>query len=258
MGKNILQKIEKLYEDNDILVVNKPPGMLTIPDRFQKHLPNLYNFFQQEYGEIFTVHRLDRGTSGVMIFAKNAESHKKLNDDFENHRVKKIYHAVCSGMPAENEMDIDIPILPNPQKKGLSMPSARGKASLTKIRILEQYRVAALLECDLVTGRHHQIRVHLSAIGHPLFTDDLYGRQSEFMLSTIKRKYRPKKEKPEQPIISRPSMHSRSLTVFHPATGEEMSFEAEYPKDIKALLQVLGKYSEIPAYLKDDFDFREL
>lgn len=258
MWKNINIEVNKLYEDDDILAVDKPHGMLTIPDRFKKNIPNLYNLFQSEYGEIFTVHRLDRGTSGVMLFAKNAETHKALNIDFQNHNIKKIYHAVCAGMMENSEMDIDIPIMPNPQKNGLSIPSARGKEALTRIRILEQFRIATLLECDLVTGRHHQIRVHLSAIGYPLFTDELYGRQSEFYLSTIKKKYKIQKDKKEMPIISRVSMHAYSIEFRHPRTGIIIKCSAEYPKDFKALLQTLNKYSEIPVYLKKDFDFRDL
>jgi len=251
-------KPEKLFEDEDLVIINKPPGMLTIPDRFNKDIPNLYIQFQQEYGEIFIVHRLDRGTSGIMVFAKNAETHRYLNIDFQNHNVKKVYHCVCSGMLEKDEMDIDIPILPNPQKSGLSMPSARGKEALTKIKVIEHFRIATLVECNLITGRHHQIRVHLSAIGHPLFTDELYGRQSEFFLSTIKKKYHIKKDKPELPIIARVSMHSHSLGFKHPRTQQEVAFEADYPKDFKALLQSLAKYSAIPAFLKPDFDFRNI
>lgn len=236
-------KLEKLYEDDDILVINKPAGLLTIPDRFQARLPNLRDILKEEYGTIFVVHRLDKDTSGAIIFAKNADAHKHLNEQFENHTIIKLYHAVVTGIVSQDEMAIDIPLAPDPVKKGLVRPSARGKEALTTIRVLERYRMATFLECNLHTGRQHQIRAHCSAVGYPLLVDEQYGSSAEFMLSGIKKKYNLAKHTDERPLISRLTLHAYSLTFRHPSLEEEMSIVAPHPKDLRALLNSLRKYA---------------
>lgn len=246
---------EIIFEDDDILLLNKAANVLSIPDRWKPDLPNLRALLDEKYGKIFVVHRLDKETSGIMIFAKNAETHKKLNDLFQNQKIKKLYHVMVSGILQKNELDVDIPIITDPSSKGKSMPSSRGKESLTSIKVMDRFKTATLLECNLITGRHHQIRVHCSAIGHPLLVDSLYGSESEFFLSSIKRRFNLKKGTIERPIISRLTMHAFSLEFQHPQSGENLVFTAEYPKDFSALLQVLGKYSQIPDYLKDMSNF---
>jgi RluA family pseudouridine synthase len=243
-------KLEKIYEDDDVIVINKPAGLLTIPDRFQARLPNMRDILKEEYGTIFVVHRLDRETSGAIIFAKNAEAHKSLNDQFEHHTVTKLYHAVVAGIVSKDEMAIDIPLAPDPVKKGLVRPSARGKEALTTVRVLERYRMATLLECNLHTGRQHQIRVHCASVGYPLLIDESYGNAGEFMLSSIKKKYNLAKHTDERPIISRLTLHAFSLTFKHPATEEEISIVAPYPKDFRALLNTLGKYAAYKSSFK--------
>lgn len=231
-----------IFEDEAILVINKPAGLLTIADRYDKEAPNLRNILNDEYQHIFVVHRLDRDTSGIMVFAKNAEAHKILNEQFENFEVGKIYHVVCDGVVFKDEVEINIPLMPDPRKPGKTIPSARGKESLSILKVKERYRHATYGEIDLITGRHHQIRVHLSAIGHPLLVDDLYGKATEFNLSQIKRRYNIKKNDTERPIISRITMHAYSLQFKHPVSGETVQYEAEYPKDFRALIEVLNKY----------------
>ena len=246
---------EIVYEDDDIVVINKAADVLSIPDRWDPDKPCLRSLLEKKYGTIFIVHRLDKETSGIMIFAKNAETHKYLNDLFQNQKIKKLYHVVVSGIMQRNELEVDIPIMADPSTKGRSIPSSRGKESLTNIKVLERFRAATLIECDLVTGRHHQIRVHCSAIGHPLLVDRFYGNEREFLLSSIKRKFNLKRGTEERPIIKRITMHAHSICFEHPKTNEIKTFSAEYPKDFTALLQVLGKYSEIPDYLKDRENF---
>lgn len=240
--------VELLFEDDDIVILSKPAGVYTIPDRYDKAAFNLYDYLNTKYDKIYTVHRLDKDTSGVMVFAKNAESHRNLNQQFLEQKVNKKYHIVVSGVLRQDEVDIDIPIAENPSKKGLSMPSARGKESLTKLRVLERFRIATFCECDLVTGRHHQIRVHCSAIGFPLLIDEHYGNNTEFYLSSIKRRYNLKKKTEEIPIMDRITMHAYELGFVHPRTGKEVFYRSEYPRDFSALLQVLRKYSTLPDY----------
>lgn len=233
-----------IFYDEDIIVVDKASGVLSIPDRFDKNIPNLRVILEEKFGRIWVVHRLDKDTSGIMIFARNPESHKELNTQFEEQSVEKIYHAIVSGWIADDEFDIDIPLLTDPSNKGRTIPSSRGKEALTKVRVLERFSIATLIECNLVTGRHHQIRVHCAAIGNPLLVDELYGTSNAFYLSHIKRRYNLKKGEEEKPIIDRLTLHSYSLTFVHPKTKETLQFSAPYPKDFFALLNVLRKYSK--------------
>jgi len=243
------EKIEYIYEDDDIIVLIKPAGVLTIPDRYNKNLQNLRTILKEKYGDIFVVHRLDKDTSGIMVFAKNAEAHKHLNTQFENATVVKIYHCVVAGIVNDDEMEIDIPLMTDPANPGKTIPSARGKQSLTMVKVLKRFRIATLVKCLLVTGRHHQIRAHLASVGHPLLVDPTYGKSNEFKLSYIKRRYNLKKNEIEKPLIARVTMHSKLLGFIHPVTNEPMEFETEYPKDFAALLQILEKYSYIPDYI---------
>lgn len=249
------ERLEELYCDDAIVVVNKPSGLLSIPDRFDKELPNVRGLLQHKYGEIFVVHRLDRETSGVLIMARTADAHRHLSEQFEHHTVTKLYHAVVSGIVDRDELPISIAIAPDPRRKGLMKPSARGKEARTNLRVLERFRVATLVECELVTGRQHQIRVHCSAIGHPLLVDADYGRSTQFMLSAIKRKFNLAKNTEERPIIERLTLHAYSLSVAHPATQERMTWEAPYPKDFAATVQVLRKYAAPYASRFDDVEF---
>lgn len=241
-------KHNKLYEiivyDDDIVVVNKSSGVLSIPDRFDKTIPNLRVLLEEKFGRIWVVHRLDKETSGIMVFARNPESHKNLNQQFESQEVNKIYHAVVSGWILQDEFEIDIPLLTDPSNPSRTIPSARGKEALTLVRVLERFSIATLIECKLVTGRHHQIRVHCSAIGNPLLVDEIYGNNEAFFLSHIKRRYNLKKGEEEKPIISRLTLHSYSLEFRHPRTEELLSFTASYPKDFLALLSILRKYAK--------------
>jgi 23S rRNA-/tRNA-specific pseudouridylate synthase len=141
-------------------------------------------------------------------------------------------------------MDIDIPLMENPFKPGATIPSARGEDSLTILKTLKNFRNATLVECRLVTGRHHQLRAHVAAIGHPLLVDDIYGSSSEFFVSSLKRKFNLKKDEEESPLISRITMHAQKIGFKHP-NGEYVEFEAAYPKDFKALIQTLTKYSSL-------------
>lgn len=249
------QMLDELYSDDDIVVVNKPTGLLSIPDRFDTELPNVRNILRDRYGSIFVVHRLDRETSGVMIMAKTAEAHKHLSEQFEHHTVKKFYHAIVSGIIDPDTLPIDIAIGPDPRRKGLMKPTARGKEAHTVLRVVERFRVATLVECELITGRQHQIRVHCAAIGHPLFVDADYGRAKEFMLSSIKRKFNLAKNTEERPIIARVTLHAHALHATHPTTGERMVWEASHPKDFAAALQVLRKYAAPYASRFDDVEF---
>jgi RluA family pseudouridine synthase len=145
-----------LFEDSDIVIISKPSGLLSIPDRFKKDEPNVRRILEEKYGRIFVVHRLDRDTSGVMVFARTAAAHRHLSMQFEHHTMEKKYLAIVAGTVPKESIDIDIPLMPNPRVPGTMMPSARGKESHTTVRVLERFRVATYVECLLKTGRQHQ------------------------------------------------------------------------------------------------------
>ncbi len=232
-----------IFEDDDLLVINKKSGVLSIPDRFNRFAPNIYDALNKYYGQIFIVHRLDKDTSGAMMFAKNAETHRQLSLDFESNEIRRIYHTIVDGLVLQENFEIDIPLRASKKHLGTTIPSAKGKPSLTLVKVLERFRNHTLLECELKSGRHHQIRVHLQTIGHPLLVDELYGKNSYFLLSYIKSRVNLKKGTEELPIISRLTMHSYELEFTHPATSQRLSFKADYQKDFAALLQLLRKYS---------------
>ncbi|GAB1370363.1 RluA family pseudouridine synthase [Candidatus Kapaibacterium sp.] len=244
MHSDILKNsgIEIVYEDDRIVAINKPAGFLTLPDRYDRTSPSLIRVLESVYDKIFVVHRIDKETSGLILFAKDEDAHRFLNQQFMEHANKKIYHAVVRGSFSKEYLEVDIPILSNPTGKAKMIPSARGKYALTLIKPLEKYRLASLLECQIVTGRQHQIRVHCSTIGFPLLVDNIYSGVEEFYLSSIKRKFNLRKNESEVPIIKRLSLHSYSIEFEHP-DDHKLSLTADYPKDFKVLIQILRKYA---------------
>ncbi len=247
MRKSFFQKI---FEDEDIVVINKSAGVYTIPERRDRAAPNLLELLSREYGKIYVVHRLDKDTSGVVIFAKNPKAHKFLNERFFDRSAKRIYKAVILGKLSEDYLEIDIPLIENYGRKFITIPSARGKESLTIVKTVEKFRRTSLVECDLATGRRHQIRAHLAAVGNSLLVDPIYGDRDAFYLSSIKRRYNKGKNEEEKPIISRLTMHAEKLKIKTPKDGLEKEFKADYPRDFAALLSVLRKYDSLPDYLK--------
>jgi len=229
-----------LYDNSQYIVVDKPAGVLSIPGRFDDPHKNLVAYLNSYYNKVYVVHRLDRDTSGIMLFALNAETHKALSKLFEKQEIEKIYHAVLDGEPTD-DYDIDIPLTSDPSHKGRSMPSGMGKPSLTRMKVIERYGRASLVKCSLVSGRHHQLRVHVASIGNPLLVDPLYGNRSEFFLSEFKKKYNIKKNTEEKPLISRITMHATSLEFIDPITGSNVYYESKWPKDFKALNKQLEK-----------------
>ena len=236
-----LKDLKIIFEDEFIIAINKPAGLLTLPDRYNHNLPSLYKILKNHYENIFSVHRLDVGTSGVILFAKDANTHKILNEQFAEHSIEKFYLAVTQGAIHKNNFEIDIPLLLN-NKLAAVVPSVRGKYSLTIIDVIERFNNATLVKAQLKTGRQHQLRVHCAAIGHPLLVDDLYGNQSQFFISSIKKRFNLKKGTEEKPIISRPTLHAQEITFLHP-NNSKITLQAQMPKDFSALLQILRKYS---------------
>lgn len=233
-------KVEVLYADEHYVVVSKPSGLLSIQDRYKEDTENLKQLLLDEYGEIYTVHRLDKDTSGVICFARTVEAHKHLNMQFVNGEVRKIYWAFVKGRPSIDEGQVDMPILNDMSNSGKMLIHKEGKEALTYFRLLENYGNISLLECFPKTGRTHQIRVHCHYLGCPLLVDSLYHGKGEFYLSSVKRKYNYTKFEEERPLIHRLTLHAKSIQ-FVKLDGEDLEITSELPKDLKALQNQLSK-----------------
>ncbi len=214
--------------------------MLSIPDREQSQ-PSLKDMLLQKYGSIFTVHRLDRDTSGVIIFAKNEATHKYLSQLFEERKTEKYYAGIVHGMPMNTTGTIDAPISEHPLQKGLMVVHRKGKPSVTDYEVMEAYKPYSLVQFQIHTGRTHQIRVHSKNIGHPIACDELYGDGKPILLSAIKKKFKlSKKEEEERPMLNRLALHSYRLK-FTDTEGTEIELTAELPKEFRAIMQQLKK-----------------
>ena len=238
-------KTEIIFEDESIIVVNKPSGVLTIPDRFVAERPNLVKLLGRDREDLYVVHRLDRETSGIICFAKTDTAHKHLSKQFQERTVDKYYLALVEGTPYQSEGTIDKPISESMTTRGKMVIHERGKASLTLYKVVESFKHYSLVSANIKTGRTHQVRIHLASIGHPLAVDSLYGRKEQFFLSELKlKKYKNGKYQEEKPLVSRTTLHAHQLSFDHPVSGERLSFEAEPPKDLRALLNQLRKWGQ--------------
>ncbi len=236
-GKN---KLDIVFENDDLLAINKASGMLTIPDRFNTELPSLYTLLQKQYDKVFIVHRLDRDTSGLVIFAKNEETHKWLSGLFENRTIDKYYLGIVKGSPTNKNGVIDEPIAENQQQKGVMIVNKRGKPSVTEYEVIDDFGIYSLVKFKILSGRTHQIRVHAKHIGHPIACDETYGDGKPVLISSFKKKFKLNREQEEQPILKRLGLHAYQIK-FNNQAGQLVEIIAEVPKDIKALLQQLSK-----------------
>lgn len=217
--------------------------MLTIPDR--EGNSSLKDFLMEKYGEIFTIHRLDRDTSGLVLFAKNAAAHQYYSGIFEKREVNKYYIGVVKGSPAEAEGKLDSPIMEHPRQKGMMIPHRDGKQALTTYSVLQSFPQYSMVLFQIHTGRTHQIRVHAREAGFPIVCDSLYGDGKPVFLSEIKSKYkRAKNEEAELPLLNRLGLHAFKL-IFNNRQGTEITVEAPVPKSFEALMRQLQKWRGI-------------
>lgn len=210
-----------LHEDPYVLVVNKPADLSVLPEGWEKDSTFLLKMLEEKYSKVWVVHRIDKITSGLIVFALTAGAHRSLNIQFEKHEVEKVYHALVNGIPKWEEKTTKFPLRVNVGHRHRTVVDDRhGVRSETRFKLLERYQAAALVEASPMTGRTHQIRVHAYALGYPLLGDVLYSA-------------------PETDFIARPALHARSLTFTHPETGKRVSFQADYPNDLQRAFGLL-------------------
>ena len=209
-----------VYLDEDLLVVDKPSGMLTIRDGYDPEKPYLKAVLQPVYGNLWIVHRLDKLTSGLVVLARNEAAHRNVNTQFSAHTVKKVYWAIVYGVPVWERVEIDKPLRTNVgRRKRTVVDHKNGKPAKTTLQVLRRFKQYTLVEARPQTGRTHQIRAHLYDLGHPILGDPLYGSGGESKL------------------IQRLALHARSITLRHPASRDKVSFHALEGEDfVKSLL----------------------
>lgn len=227
-----------LFEDDRYIVINKPPGISSLEDR--SYPLNILRMAREFNKGLQLCHRLDKETSGVLLLAKDPEAYRQMARRFESRKVQKIYHAVVDGLHDFKETIVDVPI--GTLRKGeAKINFVKGKKSLTIFNSLIAYKNHTLVKCEPVTGRLHQIRVHLAWLQAPVTGDILYGGKP-FYLSSVKRNYRLGKYEEERPLIQRFALHAVRLS-FISFYNCKIDVEAPYPKDFRVLITQLTKNS---------------
>jgi 23S rRNA pseudouridine955/2504/2580 synthase len=225
-----------IYEDQDYLIINKPPFLSTLEDRVDNF--NVSTLAKEYLENATPCHRLDKDTSGALVLSKNEDAYKNLARKFEKREVEKVYHAIADGRHEIDPMLIEAP-LGNLIRGKVKVDFQDGKPSATKIRTSVIYKQHTLIECKPITGRTHQIRAHLAHIGAPIACDTMYGGKEAF-LSDLKRKFNLKKGTEELPLIKRFALHAYSIS-FKDLNGKTLSVHAPYPKDYEVLVKQLER-----------------
>ena len=234
-----MKRLDVLGEMEDFLFINKPAGLLSIPDRYDPTILNVLRWIKDLNSNYLLAHRLDKETSGIMIIAKNAEAHKHIQLAFENRRVKKTYYALVRGSPSEDNGVIEAPLLISPSSKKVIIDK-KGKPASTSWTVKEKFINHSLLEVRPRSGRMHQIRVHLAHIGLPIIADPVYGDGKPLNLSGIKRNYKSKFGKAERPLISRTALHAFAI-AFEDLHGDFIELSCPLPKDFRATINQFRK-----------------
>jgi RluA family pseudouridine synthase len=231
-----------LFEDDYFVILDKPANLLSTPDRFRSELPSLKSLMRKKYGEIFVLHRLDLETSGCIAFGKKPEIQQVFTEMQINNEVTKHYTAIVDGVPHQEKGVIDLPLIYDGGKTYVNLKDKKAKQSITHYQLVKTIGQYSIIECNIKSGRTHQIRVHLAHIGLPLAVDRFYGRNEAIYLSEFKKKkYWKKAEVQERPLVSRLTLHASKLAFEHPITKESISIESGLHKDMRALIKQLEK-----------------
>lgn len=250
-------EIPVLFEDEHLLAIDKPARMLTSPDRYDPNRPNLMRLLHdgirdskpwavsRKLDYLSNAHRLDFETSGVLLLAKNKHALVQLASLFGTEKPVKRYVALVHGNAPSLQFEVDAPLAPHPRHVGrMHVDHANGKKSRTLFSVLEAFSGHALLQCRPLTGRTHQIRIHLRHVRLPIVGDELY-LGNPLMLSTIKANYRLKPGRTERPLISSVALHAERLEIPHPITGATVVIQSPWPKDLRVALKFLRQHSGV-------------
>jgi len=228
-----------LFEDADYLAINKPHGISTLEDRAEN--THILSLAKEQFPDIQVCHRIDKDTSGILVFAKNPAAYKHLSLQFQNRKVSKIYQAIVHGQTEFNNLIVDAPLIVKNQGI-VKWDTKTGKESSTSITTMQNFKSCSLVECKPITGRRHQIRAHLKYIKHSIVSDIVYEGENIY-LSQIKRKYKPGSHE-ERPMIGRMALHAKTIS-FRNLNGKVLLIDAPYPKDFQVLLKQLQKFNSV-------------
>ena len=254
-----------IHEDDTLIAFDKPSGMLVAPDRWDKQRENLMGLVHDRMGHgVANVHRIDADTSGLLLCAKTKPALDFLSGQFQSKTVKKVYHALCVGTPAAglftrsddprdappeplapDEFFVNRDLIDDDSRPGrMRTVRKHGKASQTIVRVLERFGRFTFVECRPLTGRTHQLRVHLQFSGLPILNDPFYGDgETTLLLSQLKRGYKGRAD--EKPLIGRLALHASEITIRHPATKEWFTLRAELPHEFTVALKYLRKFAAV-------------
>ena len=242
-----------LFEDDALIAFDKPGSLLLTPDRRDQSAENLLDQVRAKLGpEAANVHRLDPDTSGLVLYAKTKTALDFLSGQFQAKTVVKTYQALTVGIPAPDEFTVDLVLKEDEARPGrMCVVRKHGQASVTEFKVREKFPQPAgrasfaLVECRPLTGRPHQVRLHLAESGAPILNDLLYGDATPLMLSGLKRGYKGRRD--ERPLITRLALHASGLTFTHPVTRRQQTLTAPLPKDFAVALKYLRKFGAGPA-----------
>lgn len=218
--------IDIVYEDDDVMVINKKSGVVVhpAPGNYSGTLVNGLMYLNRDLSHVNgefrpgIVHRIDKDTSGLLIVAKNDKAHRILSEELKEKKIKRKYIALVSGVINHDVGEIDAPIGRNPSdRKKMCVTSTNSKDAITHFRVLERYKNASLIECELETGRTHQIRVHMKYINHPVINDPMYGKNNHGEFGQL--------------------LHAKEITFTHPTTKKVMTFTCELPEEFNKILE---------------------
>jgi len=227
-----------IHEDDNIIVINKPPFIASLDEREGGEV-NILRLAKKYYADAQICHRLDKETSGILLIAKNPETYRLISIEFEKRRVDKVYHAVIEGTHVFNSLKVDLPIL-NQGNRNVSIDRYNGKPAETIFTSIQYFKHYTLVECKPITGRMHQIRIHLATQHAAIVGDDMYRGKPVYLSQIKKRGFTLSKDEDEQPIMKRFALHSKKVTFK--IDQKEYTFEAPYPKDFAILVKQLEKF----------------
>lgn len=239
--KNLDFKELVIFENDNYMVINKPPFVPSLDERTADRSISILKLARETFGDVQLCHRLDKETSGALVIAKNPEAYRNLAMQFEHREVQKEYHAVVNGLHDFDSISVFLPIAPLKDGTAVRIDKTKGKSAETIFFTIRKYTRHTLVKCIPITGRMHQIRVHLQCLKAPIVCDPTYGGEMVF-LSDIKRKFNLKNDTEELPLMKRVALHAHTIK-FHDLDGQVIEATAPYPNDFEVLVNQLEKFA---------------